>query len=387
MLLVHCLFDYNKHPPKPLVVGVYDGSTDTTEIIELYLPRTGKSLAAIIEGCTKIRALFDKHEILLSDFNAYVGAFSLDTSKTYQVYDMCIESLRKVPLPTDIQQATVLLGSLLGSMATRAPEMWQPIIGNAQLVYQYLGAKGVTDGVNILHPVYGLTFSGRSKTSGFNIQGATESDIIKHVDVMNNTLIHLDWIAADIRVAGLMSNDHRLNESFISSDPYTYMAKELDHAEVTRDKCKRELLSSLYALNPDNPTLDFYGDLQHWMKEHSKLIKVNGYAESLLGRKFWTGAGRSDKSVFNAIVQGSVAHAMQLTLYRLFKTLPIYLVTEIHDSVVLACEADRAGEVIKKAVSIMRCPFEGVIEENPIFPVRVSVGVDWKQWKLYKVFR
>jgi hypothetical protein len=300
---------------------------------------------------------------------------------------MCIESLRKVPPPADVQQATSLLTNLLESMATRAPEMWQPIISNAQLVYQYLGAKGVTDGVKILRPIYGLTFSGRSKTQGFNIQGATDSDIIKHVDVMNNTLIHLDWIAADIRVAGLMSADHRLNESFIASDPYTYMAKELDHAEVTRDKCKQELLSSLYALNPDNPTLDFYGDLQRWMKDHSKLIKANGYAESLLGRKFWIAPGRSDKSVFNAIVQGSVAHAMQLTLYRLFRAMAGYLITEIHDSVVLACEATRAGEVIKKAVSIMRCPFEGVIEENPVFPVRVSVGVDWKQWQLYKVFR
>jgi DNA polymerase I-like protein with 3'-5' exonuclease and polymerase domains len=133
--------------------------------------------------------------------------------------------------------------------------------------------------------------------------------------------------------------------------------------------------------------LDFYDGLKSWMEAQKAFIEQHEYAESLFGRRFHITKNRTVRSVFNAIVQGSVAHAMQMVIARLYESMGDYVLTEIHDSVILACEQDRATEIVNRAVDIMSHPLQGAIEEDPVFPLRVSVGLDWRRWQPYKVYR
>jgi len=88
-------------------------------------------------------------------------------------------------------------------------------------------------------------------------------------------------------------------------------------------------------------------------------------------------------------MQGSVAHAMQLTIRKVWERLGHRLLMEGHDSLVVTASPD-AGEIkatISAVVPIMLHPFQDVLPDNPAFPLKVSIGKRWKKWKLYATYR
>lgn len=384
MFYLNCLFDRRRIPSKPYFAVIYDSDTKDIDFYQLYQPGTKLSLYDAKKNEEKIKNLFYKEDVVISGFNDYIKAFKLDLNRQYEVYDI---NLPKENPSEDVNETKKkLLKGISHSLQIELQE-WQQILANAQLVYCYLEDKGYYHNGVKKKPIYDLTYTGRSKCLNNNIQGANNEDFVQHVNEDFDVFLHFDWIAADLRIASIISNDSNLRKSFKTSDPYTTIHEELSSKEITREQCKIELLKSLYSLSYESDILGVYPDFAKWMQESAKKIEIEKCGNSILNRKFYIEKDRTDKSVFNAQIQGSVAHAMQCVLYKVFKIFPDNILTEIHDSLVLCCKKEDVKTIVPEIIKIMLYPFEGILNENPRFPIKVSIGVAWKQWKLYKEFR
>lgn len=384
MYYISCLFDHRKNPPKPYFAASYHAPTKDVRFYQLYQPKTKFSLYEVKENEGKIRSLFYKEDVVCSDFHSFVSAFKLNLDRHYEVYDV---NFPKEPPPINIAEAKKNLLKQISALIKVETSKWQQILADAQLAYRHLENQGYYHNGRKRFPVYDLTYSGRSKCLGSNIQGANEEDSIHHINDEHEIFVHFDWIAADFRVASLISKDKYLKSSFKTSDPYTALYKELDSEDITRDQCKIELFKSLYSMDYESSILEFYPEFAEWMKGSAQKIELEGYSTSILGRKFFIEQDRLIRSVFNAQIQGSVAHAMQNVLYRVFKLYPGNLLTEVHDSLILCCKQDDLKQIISDVAGVMLYPFDEILDNNPKFALKVSVGVEWKKWKLYKEYR
>ena len=229
--------------------------------------------------------------------------------------------------------------------------------------------------------------SGRTRVTEFSIQGLSEDAKIHNLNG-DQIFVNFDWVSADFRVASIMSGDKGLIESFEHSDPYTYMAEKVnvgaEDNPLTRDEAKIFLLKSLNSLDAEH--LDFYPDLRDWMISSQESIRSSGKLSSMLGRTFHVSGERTERSVFNAVVQGSVAHAMQAVIRKVWDVLSDQILTENHDSLVLTAKPSDVPAIIKIVVEIMTRPFAGILDGNPVFPVVVSIGKQYKLWKRFKRF-
>ena len=304
----------------------------------------------------------------------------------YNVYDIHLPNIR----PGKNQaKDSVIVKAVLDKMQRANIKEYHKIMANASVVYQSMEENGILHGFVHVHPKWSLkTYSGRSKTTGFNIQGTTNNDHVTAVDASEDSVfVHFDWICADIRIASLLSNDLKLIESFESSDPYVYMRDEMANgSNISRDECKLMLLKAINSMNFRSVALnDVYSTLGEWIAScKNKIKKDGGYLETILGRKFKSKYAKNDLSVLNGAMQGSVAHAMHLVVRKVWEIFGDKLVAEVHDSLVIVVENDpqKIKHVIDIVTTIMLNPFEDVLEQNPRFPLSVSVGKKWKKWKL-----
>jgi len=383
MIHIFTLFDYRKDPPRPLCALTFKNNKPKFHV--LYAPKTGLTLYEIEQNKSRIFEDILNEPIIVNDIKSHLQFFKFENQQLYEsnvIYDQAI--------PDDIKKyKEICISNIRDSLKIKS-DNWRAILANVQFIYDELEKTGVIVNNRTQHPKYGFTFTGRSKTSRFNIQGETDSEIY-HVNPYYDYIVHLDWIAADLRIASILSQDQRLLESFNNSDPYSYMANSLNkiggEGKVTRDQCKSNLFRCLYSLNFDGPSMLFYPKFREWSIETSSNIEVFNYSTSILGRQFFLSEDRTIKSLFNAIFQGSVAHAIQIVLSRIKNLFPDNLLAEKHDAIVLACEKNMLSDLINNVSQIMLNPFKGELSSNPNFPLRVSIGKRWYQWKLYKVFR
>jgi hypothetical protein len=266
------------------------------------------------------------------------------------------------------------------------PKYWQVVRSRASVVYANLQRRGVIYGYELKHPIWGRAYSGRSKCTGFNVQGLRQ----EHLTNVNSDNIYLnfDWVAADMRAVAIMSGDDKLRAAFESSDPYQVLVDHFNSGvetdKLSRNEGKRLMFKSVYSLDNDNPALDFYDGFKIWISECRAKLRRDGYLKSILGRKFSIAKDRTEKSVFNATIQGSVAHAMQICLRRVWDLFPDNVLTENHDSLVVTCSKDDAKNKINEISKIMVQPFDGILKNNPQFPIKVSVGSGYKKWNSYR---
>jgi hypothetical protein len=73
-------------------------------------------------------------------------------------------------------------------------------------------------------------------------------------------------------------------------------------------------------------------------------------------------------------------------LIRLFTILEL-VVADIHDALILCCPKNEIGDIVKVVTPIMVRPFAGLVDNDYVFPTRISIGKTWKQWKLWRVCR
>jgi hypothetical protein len=369
-------------------------------MVDLYRPGEKKKLISIFKRIQAIHrtillASNKGRPIVLSDFKAHINAFNLpyDPNMLYNVYDLHLPDIK---LNASSQQDHTLICKILMKMADAPVREYQRIIANAAIVYQDLESRGLLVNYGLHRPMWSQkTFSGRSKTTGFNIQGYAENERVRPVTMPDNSLlIHFDWICADIRVASILSQDSALQEAFDTSDPYQIMMEELNKGSVdkiTRDECKTYLLKSINSMDFDSVALTrIYPQLGFWIGRCRQVMsKNNGYLETLLKRRFRRDQAKNDLAVLNGVMQGSVAHAMQMCIRRIWEAFPEYLIAEIHDSLVISCHPTHkhVSKAVDTVAEIMLHPFAGVLHSNPAFPLKVSVGKHWKQWRPLRIYR
>jgi hypothetical protein len=374
---------------KPLVAGFSSTKSNTPQIVPLWMKGTGISAYDIWRSERSIAKLISKilqfgGRLITSDYQDIVRHFDVPRHASEQdIYDLF---LPEIPVPSNMDAASKTLHKLLPIMSNMNEKRWHKIAANAAITYQCLEDRGVMSGFVHRKPVWSMrTYSGRSKNTGFNVQGATaEDEITNPYGTVADLHLHFDWQAADIRMASILSGDDKLDQMSLSGDPYTAMMDEI--GGVTRDECKIGLLSAINAMDISNPILTMFPDLREWIDSCNNKLNHGDPLESILGRKFRVKDKR--RAPFNATMQGSIAHAMQAVIRMVRQELGSALLVEIHDSIVVTCRNDSsvANEAIRIVVDIMKHPFRGVLDSDPVFPVSVSIGKKWKRWVEHRIY-
>lgn len=384
---------FNQRTGKPCCVGML--IKDEITIKEIYRPGSGKLLKEVEDNKSFVRnLLIAAHKknipIITSDFKLILQHFDIPISrKMHNIYDLHLPSIE----PVSKRQDGETLNIILNSMAKYKPIAYQKLLANAAVVYEDLERTGLVYNYKKVKPLYSQkTYSGRSKTSGFNIQGLGDPSLIWPTNYSeNDLLIHFDWICADIRAAALLSKDEKLMQSFVDSDPYTFLMNEINHGseeKLTREESKLFLLKSINSMDFMSIALtDIYPGLGRWIREvRTNLEKDNGYIETLMGRKFYARTAKNKLAALNGAMQGTVAHFMQIVVRKIWRMLGVRLITEIHDSLVICYPPNDPNfpKVVDAVANIMLRPLGA---EGPVFPLNVSVGKKWKKWRPYRTYR
>lgn len=392
-LYVYALYNKNN---RPCCIGLKDG--DNIKVCELFRPGAGKTIKHIETNIKVIRKIIIKANdedrcIVTSDFKKLLIALDLPIdARKYNVYDL---HLPEIAPSNSSSKDHKIVKQVLSKIEKRSCKTYQNIIAEAAVVYQDLENNGISINHMPMYPKWSMnTFSGRSKTTGFNLQGMHEEyHVTPDHGNESDMLIHFDWICADIRVAAFMSKDSLLNEAFKESDPYNLMMDFVNSdsdEKITREESKLYLLKSINSMDVNSLALSsVYPDLGNWISNCKQVIKDGKPLETMLGRQFKLSRAKNELAVLNGVMQGSVAHAMQRTIRRIWEKLPTKLIGEIHDCLVMSStvEQKEIKAIIDIVAPIMLHPFEGIIDENPKFPLNVSIGKKWKKLKNYKTFR
>lgn len=369
-------------------------------IIELYKPGIKKPIKEVRKAVATINSLLTKasdegHEIITTDFKRVIKSFELPIDdRDYNVYDIHLSK----PIPytgnsSDIELVKKAADKIYENYKTAS---YQKLLSNVSVVYQDLENRGLIINDISMHPLWSLqTYSGRSKSLEFNIQGYSDNDYVRATSVDNKSiLIHFDWISADLRAASILAKDDQLIDSFLRSDPYTVLMDHINsnaiESQLNREDCKLFMLKSINSMDTNDILEKVYPQLCKWIKGIRTLTESSeGYAETLLQRRFKMSSAKNALAVLNGAMQGSVAHAMHNVLRNVWLKCGSNIVADIHDSLVLSVPEDQKiiNATIDTVLPIMMYPFEGLLQEKHCFPVKVSIGRKWKKWKLFKTYR
>jgi len=374
------LFDKSRNHPRPLSsVVVEDGRV---EFIDAYLPGTGLRLKQVRNGVQRVRELLEDGA-LCNDCVTHLLGFGLELHGGHGLVESCVPvAAGRARDAASVRKS--LLRAAVESVRSVREDPWRVLMGRASVMYAILQQRGVMHGyrrVDGIHYDLG-TYTGRSRTTGFNVQGMTGETAVRHVRDDYDWFVCLDWTAADVRMAAFMSGDGPMAAAFSRGDPYSVIAECL--GEPSREQCKRDFFRSFYSLRTDDPVFQPFPEFRKWMADRVARMRSEGFVETILGRRYGVGGenGRNELSVFNAQFQGSVAHAMHSVMARLLRRCPQNVLTEVHDSVVLCAPENSIGELLPSLQEIVARPLEGV--GGLMMPLRVSVGRRWRGWKLLR---
>lgn len=385
MLYVYTLFDPQRDG-RPLYTGLFDTDKKELKLYSLYLRGSGRKLYDVEQDISQIASqISSANRVMLNDYKQHVIAFEPDVYSP-TVYDVDLPQIR----PSDQQFCRKATTTVLKKMLAIKPQSWQNIRANAAVVYAFLQEKGVLAD-KLRHPIWGWTFSGRSKSSGFSIQNWNGYLANRNGD---EYFLHFDWVSADVRALAILSGDQKLDEAFMLSDPYQYMIDHFnqgvpDDKKLTRDEGKKSLLAVVNSFDDQSHALNFYSELGSWIRKCKADIDNTGSLSSILGRRFCVGGDKGDrdaKSVFNGTAQGTIAHAMQVVIRKVWDLYPDNILMENHDSLIVTSDMRTVKEKIVEISRIMVQPFKGILDSNPQFPIVVSVGKEYRKWKEFKRF-
>jgi len=361
----------------PVAAGVK--TPNSSSIFPLYHVGAGRSIYDIEQSVKKLnrwmeKSLLQDRVLVVNDFKSILTGFKLALPReTLNVYDV-FTPLPKVQMTFD--ETSFVINEMLSDMQKQRLRLWQKVAANASIVYESLERQGIlVGGIHKFPHWTHRTVSGRSKNTGFNLQGTSANDSISDpYGSDSDYFINFDWRAADIRIAAILSGDAHLDEMSAGADPYQQLSEIL---QIPRKECKIMLLRAINSIDIDNPIFQMFPDLRKWMIVQKQKLDDGQPIGSLLGREFFN--AEKPRSAFNATMQGSIAQAMQLTIKRVWESY-FRLLAETHDSITVACSKNNLRPTIRAISNIMCRPFFGVLASNPVFPVRVNVGTKWCQW-------
>lgn len=392
------IFNKNKNKNLPRLISI--AIRGNVKHFDLYRDGSGKSVKQIRKELAVIRELLlqanDRRiAIICQDFRDIIKALDLPIDyREYHVYDQHMPKVES----DDCYESDIAHNALIVDILKSAKAKdYQKILSNSAVVYADMEANGVHYNYIKMYPKWSQkTYTGRSKTLEFNLQGLSTQDIVYSAfSHESDVLLLFDWVCADIRIASIMSDDDILKRSFVDSDPYTYLANLLNSANKTsddgevirfsRDECKLVLLKAINSLDHNSIVFDSaYPKLGDWIYKLSQRTKMH----TILGRQFEISDQKNVLSVFNGVMQGSVAHAMQIVMRKLWEKMGSKLVCDIHDSIVISCRNEPVDirSTVQQVTDIMLRPFDGLLDNDYVFPVKVSIGKKWKSYSHYKTF-
>jgi hypothetical protein len=358
---------------RPVTTAVADGSN--TVIYDLYKQDSRKLLSDVKKDVAIIRNIFKQdNKIVVNDFMRHFKAFELSQDDLGpNIYDIQVSGVD----PNRIAKSAK-------GLLPYKPRIYESLLARAAVAYAGLSAQSLVYNYGLERVDWSLeTFTKRSKTLGFNLQGFTDSAKIRTSYASEkDVLVCFDWMAADIRAVAALASDEILTKSFLVSDPYSYI-KEVVGGDITRDECKLLLLKVINSLDYRDQTINaIYPRLCEWLRQQDGVLDSEGGIQSLLGRRFSMTKDRGKLSALNGVIQGTVAHAMHRCIREVWDAYPHRLVGEIHDSIIMNCPpiGSEIMKMIKNVTRIMCRPFDGLVDRDIIFPVRISVGKKWKAW-------
>jgi len=292
----------------------------------------------------------------------------------------------------EIIHETSALDEFLASTDASVQEPYKKLLFDAGCVYDKLSDLPIYVNYTPLKSSWSHdTFTGRSKCTGFNIQGYNMPDFItRDGSFEDKVLLHFDWICADLRIASVVSGDDELESAFRHGDPYEYLFDRAGNMFTDRKDSKIALLKAINSLNFDSGIFDIcYGDLKTWLIDCAHKLTEDVPLETLLGRKFVIPKEKTILSGINGVLQGSIAHAMQNTITKVNALFPRHIICDIHDSLVMSCENDRSSiqYMINSVKSIMSKPLDGLIDRDIYFPLRYGIGKKWREYKYSNIQR
>ena len=394
-LCVYTLFNGER---EPIAVGILDTKSQIKKIYTLYAKGSGVTLYEIEQNSASITkiltaAIANSVPVYTCDFKTMLSAFAIPLVRgvDYNVYDVNWSTVASI---NNANAARAVVSKMLDRLANAKVSIWHRVFANAAVVYQDLENRGINTDVMWRKPIWSQdTFSGRSKNLSVNIQGVDgDMHLVNPVAGPRDVFVYFDWIAADLRIASLLSGDEVLEETFVKSDPYTALVAMLssETGSISRSDCKRSLLQSINSFNYDHPVLNnIFVKLGAWLQHARKMLDTDGYLTSILGRKFALERARDNnpRAVLNGILQGSVAHAMQRCIKLIWDKFGLQLLVEIHDSNCLTTSRETILTTVDDVTRIMGNPFSGLLDTNPFFPVKVSIGTKFRQWMPFRVYR
>lgn len=385
-LIIQILYD-NGPKSLPLYGVVCDGGKDGMEFLPLYMRGLKTKLATVFSNLERIQELIKSNDVYINNVMGLLRHINIDVKhdraiyETFDNYDCHKEGI------DGIQKALVAGVERIKQYA--GSKKWMAIKGMSSIIYSKIEKRGIVCNGEVLYPKYDMgLYSGRSRTTVFNVQGADSSFDISHPDKEKNILLCFDWVAADIRIAGYLSNDSFINESFNESDPYEALANLINGKGdklVSRKECKLQFLKSLYTMDVDGPFLNIVKGLGGWVRD-----RVAEYAS---GKPLFTIAGmpingnRKIRSAFNATIQGSVAEALQSTMFAIGVNYADNILTEAHDSIIISCGIKDVEWWVEHGYKFMLTPLKWFLDIDIHFPLRISIGKRWKKYELVRVYR
>lgn len=375
MKKIFTIFDYSYNPPEPLYTSIYDTNTKNIEHLSMYIKQSKLTIKQIKINIKKLQHIIENDDIMLNDAISHYLAIDMSMDTNHNIYET--KQIQKIPSNISLKKYSILMLTKM----PKKPESWMNVKGKSSFVYAHLSKKGLHYGPHLVFPIYdNKTITGRSRTKNFNIQGMTSADPIKSINE-DYYFICFDWISVDIRVAGYLSGDKFINDSFLTSNPYTKIA-DLLGGDIDRNDCKIEMLKSIYNLDVSSPLFDLMPTMRDWIQSKKIDFQKNKKLHTILGMPI---DSDNIKTVFSGIIQGSVAEAIQNVLIKTAQINLDCILTEIHDSLIITTESkDNIQTMIDSIIPILLRPFDNI---DLTFPVKVSIGTKWKQWKSYRIYR
>ena len=288
----------------------------------------------------------------------------------------------------------------------------------AKLLSTYIvPISDLADKENRIHTTFtqNVTATGRLSSQNPNLQNIpVRTDEGKRIRTgfiapQGKVLVSADYSQFELRLAAILSGDQALIDDFNSGiDIHTKTAAEAFHIPfdaVTKDQRRAAKVINfgiLYGMSvkgladaakmsvPEaKQFIDNYFELRAPIKlrleEILKQAREQGYVETFYGRRRPTPDVKSsnflirqaaERAAQNMPIQGTEADLMKRAMINVDKALPsgAELVMQVHDSLIVECDENIAGDVAK----ILRQQMESVAPELKIkLAVEVTIGHNW----------
>ena len=288
----------------------------------------------------------------------------------------------------------------------------------AKLLSTYIvPISDLADNKNRIHTTFtqNVTATGRLSSQNPNLQNIpVRTDEGKRIRTgfiapQGKVLVSADYSQFELRLAAILSGDQALIDDFNSDiDIHTKTAAEAFHIPfdaVTKDQRRAAKVINfgiLYGMSvkgladaakmsvPEaKQFIDNYFELRAPIKlrleEILKQAREQGYVETFYGRRRPTPDVKSsnflirqaaERAAQNMPIQGTEADLMKRAMINVDKALPsgAELVMQVHDSLIVECDENIAGDVAK----ILQQQMESVAPELKIkLAVEVTIGHNW----------